>query len=338
MKAITDRRGLPLSDPHCFALVEKDAPVPRPRDLVVSVRAVSVNPVDTKLRGGQVDMGGAVDVLGFDAAGVVVATGPDATLFRPGDEVFYSGDLTRPGANAELHAVDERLVGRKPKKLDVAQAAALPLTAITAWELLFERLMIGRDARNEDGTLLVIGGAGGVGSMLIQLARALTRLTVIATASRPESRKWCLSLGAHHVIDHTGDLRDEITALGPQPVTHVAALNRTDRHWPAIAEIIAPYGKIGVITNHTVLDAVPLRAKSASLHWEDIVTRVAGGGEGLSGHHAILNEIAALVDADVLRSTLALELGPLSPATLAEAHALVENGRMIGKVVLPVGF
>jgi zinc-binding alcohol dehydrogenase family protein len=282
-------------------------------------------------------MGDAVDVLGFDVAGVVVATGPDVTLFRLGDEVYYSGDLMRPGANAELHAVDERLAGHKPRKLGFVESAALPLTAITAWELLFERLAVSRGTRLENGVLLVIGGAGGVGSMLIQLARALTGLTIIATASRPESREWCLSLGAHHVIDHTRDLRDEITAIGPLPITHVAALSQTDRHWSAIAEIIAPYGKIGVITNHTALDAVPLRAKSVSLHWEDIVTRLTCGGESLAGHRTILNEVALLVDAGVLRSTLAMEVAPLSPGTLAEAHGLVESGRMVGKVVLPVG-
>lgn len=338
MKAITYRRALPLSDPHCFTLVVKDAPVPRPRDIVVSVRAVSVNPVDTKIVSGHVDLGNAVDVLGFDAAGVVVATGSDATLFRPGDEVFYSGDLTRPGANAELHAVDERLVGQKPKELSFAEAAAVPLTAITAWELLFERLAVGQPPGHESGTLLIIGGAGGVGSMLIQLARALTGFTVIATASRPESREWCLSLGAHHVIDHTQDLREQIETLGVLTVTHIAALNQTDRHWSAIAEIIAPYGKVGVITNHTALDAVPLRAKSASLHWEDIVTRFAGGGRGLVGHHTILNEVSTLIDAGVLRSTLTIEMASLSPATLAKAHALVESGRMVGKVVLLARF
>lgn len=338
MKAITYRRGMPASDPNCFTVVIKDAPVPRPRDLIVSVRAVSVNPVDTKILSGQVDMGAALDILGFDAAGVVVSTGSEVTLFRPGDAVFYSGDLMRSGANAELHAVDERLVGRKPETLGFIEAAALPLTAITAWELLFERLGVDRGSCRENGTLLVIGGAGGVGSMLIQLARKLTGLKVIATASRSKSREWCLSLGAHDVIDHTMGLSDAIEALGAPPITHVAALNHTDRHWSAIAEIIAPYGKVGVITNHTALDAVTLRPKSASLHWEDIVTRHTCGGESLVRHHLILNEVAALVDAGILRSTLATDLAFLTPETLAQAHALVQSGRMVGKVALSTAF
>ncbi|HEY0683020.1 MAG TPA: zinc-binding alcohol dehydrogenase family protein [Steroidobacter sp.] len=335
MRAITYHRGAVPVDSTRFSLVEKELPVLRERDILVAVKAVSVNPVDTKIRSGQVDMGEAVDVLGFDAAGIVLSVGSEATLFMPGDEVFYSGDLTRAGANAQVHAVDERLVGRKPTKLSFAEAASLPLSAITAWELLFGRLSVER-GRRRDGAILILGGAGGVGSVLIQLAHQLTGLQVIATASREESRSWCLSLGAHHVIDHTRDLRNELAALGAPPITHIAALTQTDRHWTAIAGLIAPYGKVGVITNHDALDVAPLRAKSASVHWEDIVTRFAIGGEALTGHHVILNEIAAHVDAGVLRSTARQVIGNLSPASLAYAHALVESGRMTGKVVLTI--
>jgi zinc-binding alcohol dehydrogenase family protein len=338
MKAITFCRKSALSSPQCFAAVEKELPPIGARDILVSVRAVAVNPVDTKIRDGQVFMGDAVNILGWDVAGVVSKVGSEVSLFRPGDEVFYSGDLKRAGANAEFHAVDERLVGHKPSRLSFLEAAALPLTSITAWELLFDRFAVTPNKQRDAGALLILGAAGGVGSMLIQLARRLTGLTVIATASRPESRDWCLALGAHQVIDHSGSLKDSLHAIGGPPITHIAALNQTDRHWAALADIVAPEGKIGVITNHVTLDATPLRAKSASLHWEDVVTRPSFGGDKMIAHHKILEEIAWLADTGGLRSTIAKEFGPLSPTTLAEAHALVESGRMIGKAVLPVQF
>ncbi|TCU14824.1 zinc-binding alcohol dehydrogenase family protein [Rhizobium sullae] len=339
MQAITFRRGSTVSDPQCFTAVEKEPPTLRARDILVSVRAVAVNPVDTKIRDGQVFMGDAVDILGWDVAGVVSEVGSEVTLFQPGDEVFYSGDLRKAGANAEFNAVDERLVGHKPSRLSFTQAAALPLTSITAWELLFDRLAVTPGKQHDAGALLILGAAGGVGSMLIQLARRLTGLTVIATASRPESRDWCLALGAHQVIDHSRSLKDELHATGAlPPITHIGALNQTDRHWAALADIIAPEGKIGVITNHVTLDATPLRSKSASLHWEDVVTRPFFGGDKMIAHHRILEEIAWLADTGGLRSTIAKELEPLSPTTLAEAHAMVESGRMVGKVVLPVQF
>lgn len=334
MQAITFRLGSFLSDPQPFMSVTKDDPELGARDLLVSVRAISVNPVDTKIRAGQVFLGDGIDVLGWDVAGVVVGIGSDVTLFQLGDEVFYSGDLMRPGANAELHAVDERLVGRKPASLSFAEAAAMPLTSLTAWELLFDGLGVSPGKGHCTGAILVIGGAGGVGSMLIQLARRLTPLTVIATASRAETRDWCLSLGAHHAIDHSLPLGDELATIGNPTITHIAALNQTERHWPAIAAVIAPRGKVGVITNHEVLNATPLRSKSASLHWEDVVSRPFFGGVDMIAHHRILNEISALTDAGVLRSTMAQQLGQLAPESLLDAHRLVESGRMIGKVVL----
>ena len=214
-----------------------------------------------------------------------------------------------------------------------AQAAALPLTSITAWDLLFDRLGVVPGKRLDAGALLIVGAAGGVGSMLIQFARRLTGLRVIATASRAESRDWCLTLGAHQVVDHRS-MVEELAAIGEAPITHIAALNQTDQHWTAIAEIIAPGGKVGVITNHVSLDATPLRPKSASLHWEDIVTRPHFGGADMIAHHLILEEVSSLTDTGVLRSTAKIGLGPLTPASLREAHSLVESGRMLGKVVL----
>jgi zinc-binding alcohol dehydrogenase family protein len=334
VKAIAYLPGSTLADPQSLIDVEKADPVPGPHDLLISVRAVSVNPVDTKIRDGKVFMGDAVDILGWDVAGIVVGIGSEASLFRPGDAVFYAGSLYRPGGNAELHAVDERLVGHKPSSLTFAQAAALPLTSLTAWELLFDRLGVQPGKPLNAGALLILGAAGGVGSMLIQFARRLTGLTVIATASRPESRNWCLSLGAHHVIDHSKFMVDELRAIGSPPITHIAALNGTDRHWPTMAEIIAPAGKIGVITNHDSLNVTPLRSKSASLHWEDVVTRTSFGALDMSAHHRILEEVASLANAGVVRSTATKELHPLNAANLRQAHALVESGRMLGKVVL----
>jgi zinc-binding alcohol dehydrogenase family protein len=335
MKAIAYTPGSALGDPRSFFEIEKPDPIPTAHEVLVSVRAVSVNPVDAKIRDGRVSLGDAIDVLGWDVSGVVVGVGSKVTLFRPGDEVFYAGSLYRSGGNAELHAVDERLVGRKPVSLNFAEAAALPLTSITAWELLFDRLDVRPNKSLDAGTLLIVGGAGGVGSMLIQLARRLTGLKVIATASRPESRNWCLSLGAHAVIDHSWSMAEELHAIQALPITHIAALNETERHWPAIAEIIAPGGKVGVITNHDILDATPLRAKSASLHWEDVVTRMAFGGPAdLIAHNRILDEVSSLVDGGVIRTTATRTLRPISAASLRTAHALVESGRMVGKVAI----
>ncbi|UFW46487.1 MULTISPECIES: zinc-binding alcohol dehydrogenase family protein [Bradyrhizobium] len=334
MQAIKFRRGHVPLDIECFRLVTENAPRPGALDLLVSVRAVSVNPVDTKVRAGRVFLGEKADTLGWDAAGVVVDVGSGVKLFRPGDEVFYSGDFARPGANAELHTVDERLVGHKPVKLSFAEAAAMPLTSVTAWELLFDALRVAPGKHCDRGSILILGGAGGVGSMLIQLARRLTALNVIASASRPESRDWCRSLGAHHVIDHSRSIVDELAALGNPTIAHVAALNQTDLHWTEIAAIISPRGKVGVITDHDVLDATPLRLKSASLHWENVVTGPFFGGPHIVSHHRILEEISALVDDGVLRSTMTKNLGLQTPSSLVEAHRLVESGRMIGKVVL----
>jgi zinc-binding alcohol dehydrogenase family protein len=334
MKTIAFRQASSLSAADCLVDVERQPPVPGSRDLRVAVRAVSVNPVDTKVRIGSVSVPDDVDVLGWDVAGIVEAVGAKVDMFRPGDEVFYSGTITRSGGNAELHTVDERLVGRKPSTLSFAEAAALPLTTLTAWQLLFHRLGVAPGKSPDAGTLLIIGGAGGVGSMLIQLASRLTGLTVIATASRKESRNWCLSLGAHHVIDHSKSLIEELAAIRASPITHIAALTHTARHFRALVEILAPQGKIAVIDDHDSLDAAPLKTKSASLHWEMVYTRPLFGTPDMIVQHRILDEVGLLLDARALRTTVTEQLGPVKAANLKRAHALVESGHMLGKVVL----
>ncbi|MDZ5461538.1 zinc-binding alcohol dehydrogenase family protein [Azohydromonas lata] len=332
MKAIAYiEHGLPIDDPLALVELELPAPQPGPRDLLVEVRAVSVNPVDTKVR-----RGAAVQqprVLGWDAAGVVRAVGPQVTLFKPGDEVFYAGSITRPGSNSELHAVDERIVGPKPASLSFAQAAALPLTSITAWELLFDRLGVA-EGGGEGQSLLIIGAGGGVGSMLTQLARRLTRLQVIGTASREETRQWVRELGAHEVIDHAQPLTEELRRVGVDAVTHVASLTHTDAHYGQIIEALQPQGRLALIDDPAQLDAVPLKRKSLSLHWELMFTRPMFETPDMARQHALLQRVAELVDAGTLRSTLAEHFGVINAANLRRAHALLESQRARGKVVL----
>lgn len=304
------------------------------RDLLVEVRAISVNPVDTKVRGRQgAPEGQSHQVLGWDVAGVVRETGPDVTMFQPGDEVWYAGSLVRPGANSELHLVDERIVAAKPSSLGFAQAAALPLTAITAWELLFDRLGVERDG-GEGQTLLVVGAAGGVGSILVQLAARLTRLRVIGTASRPETRQWVAQLGAHDVIDHREPLSEELGRLGVDGVGLVAALTHTGDHWGEIAAALAPQGRVAVIDDPAELDVSLLKQKSGSLHWEFMFTRSMFETDDMVEQHRLLSEVARLVDDGTLRTTSDTTYGEITAATLRQAHAFIERGRAIGKVVL----
>ena len=333
MRAVGYRRSLPIVEPESLLDLELPTPEARDRDLLVAVRAVSVNPVDVKVRVRSQPEEGEANVLGWDAAGVVVATGPEATLFRPGDAVFYAGSITRPGTNAEYHLVDERIVGRKPETLSFAEAAAMPLTSITAWELLFDRLGVER-GNGRTGTLLVVGGAGGVGSVLIQLARRLTGLAVVATASRPETREWCLALGAHAVIDHSRPLDQELNRIGRPQAEYVAGLTQTDRHFPAIVEVVAPQGKVGLIDDPEPIDVRLLKRKSASLHWELMFTRSLFATPDMEAQHRLLDEVAGLVDGGVLRTTLAETMGAVTAANLKRAHALIESGRAKGKVVL----
>ncbi|WP_263359934.1 zinc-binding alcohol dehydrogenase family protein [Acidicapsa ligni] len=335
MKAVGYKKPLPISDPASLLDVEIAEPTAEGRDLLVEIRAVSVNPVDVKVRASAVVPEGAdYKILGWDAAGIVRSVGPKATLFKPGDEVFYAGSLTRPGTNAELHLVDERIVGRKPKSISFAQAAALPLTTITAWELLFDRLGVRRGGGTTDGSLLIIGGSGGVGSILIQLAAKLTTLNVIATASRPETQKWCLDLGAHFVIDHSKPLAAQLLQLGTPQVELIASLTATESHYPGLVEVLAPQGRFGLIDDPKSLDATPLKRKCASLHWEFMFARSMFDTPDVMEQYALLNEAADLIDSGKLRTTLSNVFGTINATNLRRAHELIESGRAHGKIVL----
>lgn len=335
MKAVAYQRNLPIDDPLSLQDVELPEPEPGPRDLLVDVRAVAVNPVDTKLRKGVAPAPGTWKVLGWDTVGVVRAVGPEVRLFAPGDRVWYAGAIDRPGSNAERHVVDERIVARAPATLGDAAAAALPLTAITAWELLFDRLGVARNG-GQGQSILVIGAAGGVGSILVQLARRLTGLTVIATASRPETVDWVRSLGAHHVIDHSGPLAAAVTHAGLPAPEYVVSLTQTDRHFAQIADLIAPQGRFGLIDDPApgALDVTLLKRKSVSLHWELMFTRSLYQTADLQRQHELLTEVAALVDVGTLRTTLGEHMGRIGAAALRRAHAQLESGRARGKLVL----
>jgi zinc-binding alcohol dehydrogenase family protein len=302
------------------------------RELRVRVHAVSVNPVDTKVRLNATPPEGQVRVLGFDAAGVVEAVGEQVSLFKPGDRVYYAGALNQRGSNAELQCVDERLVGHMPASLNFAQAAALPLTSITAWELLFDRLGVTPETT---GSLLIVGAAGGVGSILTQLARQLTKLTVIGSASRDSTQAWVRELGAHHVVDHRQPLAAELKRIGVGQVTHVASLTHTEAHYAQIVESLAPQGRLGLIDDLTApLDVRLLKPKSLSLHWEMMFTRSMFETPDMGAQGALLNRVAELVDAGRLRSTLGEHFGRINAANLKRAHAAVETASTQGKTVL----
>lgn len=332
MKAIAyTRNGLPADDPQSLQELDLPTPEPGPRDLLVTVRAVSVNPVDTKVR-----MNAPTDaprVLGWDAVGTVTAIGSAVTLFKPGDDVYYAGTLNRPGSNAQLHLVDERIVGAKPRTLSDAQAAALPLTTITAWELLFDRLGV-PEGGGAGQSLLIVGAGGGVGSILVQLARKLTRLTVIGTASRAQTRQWALDLGAHHVIDHGKPLADELARIGLPHVDMVASLTHTSEHYAQIVQALAPQGKLALIDDPATLDAVPLKSKSISLHWELMFTRPLFETADMARQHELLDRVSRLVDEGVLVTTQGDHYGKITAANLRRAHAMLESHRARGKIVL----
>ncbi len=335
MKAIGFQQPRNIDQPD--ALVDIELPTPPPPagcDLLVEVKAVSVNPVDVKRRLGSQPAAGTWQVLGWDAAGVVTAVGPDATLFQPGDAVFYAGAIDRPGTNSEYHLVDERLVGRKPATLDWAAAAALPLTAITAWEALFDRLAVKTPVPGAARAILIIGGAGGVGSIAIQLARQLTDLIVIATASRPETTRWAQDMAAHHVIDHRRPLARQVAELGLGAPAFVFSTTHTDQHLGEIAELIAAQGRFCLIDDPDVLDISDFKRKSVSVHWELMFTRSLFGTADMAEQGTLLNEVARLADAGVLRSTLTARLAPIDAANLKRVHALLETTRTRGKLVL----
>ncbi len=333
MRAVGYRRSLPIEQPEALIDLDIEKPAPQGRDLLVQVKAVSVNPVDYKVRKRADPPGGEAKILGFDATGVVAAAGPGVTLFKAGDEVWYAGSIIRPGTNSEFHLVDERIVGAKPKSLDFTAAAALPLTSITAWEMLFDRFAIAPGG-GEGKSLLIIGGAGGVGSIAIQLARTLTRLTVIATASRPETQAWCKTLGAHHVIDHSRPMGEQLKAAGHRFVDYIFGVTESGQHFDTICDVIAPQGKFGLIDDPKSLDVAKLKGKSASLHWEAMFTRSTFQTADMDAQHRLLNEVAAMVDKGTIRTTVADNFGTINAANLRRAHAQIESGTTRGKIVL----
>ena len=334
MKAVAYRQAGTIDRPDSLIDVELPTPVAAGRDLLVEVAAISVNPVDTKVRATATPASGALKVLGWDAVGRVVAKGSAVTGFQPGDEVWYAGSIARPGANSQFHLVDERLVGHKPKSLSNAEAAALPLTAITAWEMLFDRLDVRRSVPGAANAILIIGGAGGVGSIAIQLARALTDLTVIATASRPETAAWTRELGAHHVVDHSRPLADEVAALGIGAPAFVFSTTQTHLHLGEIAKLIAPQGRFGLIDDPESLDITSFKRKAASVHWELMFTRSLFETPDMDEQGKLLDEVARLIDSGELRSTLTEVLRPIDADNLRRAHAIIESGRARGKIVL----
>jgi len=334
MKAIAYYQSLPITHPQSLQDIELPEPVAGPRDLLVEVKAISVNPVDTKVRQNVQPEAGAAKVLGWDVAGVVKAVGSEVTLFKAGDKVFYAGSIARAGGNSELHVVDERIVGHMPTTLGFAEAAALPLTAITAWELLFDRLQIKEGQSDLGQSLLIVGAAGGVGSILTQLARQLTGLNVIGSASRPQTQEWVRNLGAHLVVDHSQPLSDALKEAGQAQVTHVASLTQTDQHLDQLVEALAPQGKLALIDDPKSLDVTKLKRKSLSLHWEFMYTRSLFETADMLEQHNLLNRVARLIDTGTLKTTVGEHFGVINAENLRRAHALLESGKSKGKIVL----
>lgn len=338
MKAVGYKKSLEITHPQALEDIELPRPVPHGRDLLVRVSAVSVNPVDTKVRKRAESEDGSHKILGWDAVGEVVETGDDTSFYQIGDRVWYAGDITRSGTNAEYHLVDERIVGKAPQSLDDAAAAAVPLTAITAWELLFERL--GIEMKKEDNVtanerLLIVGAAGGVGSILVQLASRLTRLTVVGTASRPESESWVRELGADHVINHHLPLSDELRRIDLKDVTFAISLNHSDQHFDQLIEVLAPQGKLALIDDpETMLDVRKMKRKSLSLHWELMFTRSMFQTDDMVRQGELLNDVAGLIDAGTIKTTLGENYGTINAENLKRAHASIESGKAIGKIVL----
>ena len=337
-KAIGFQKSLAISEADSLVDIQVTKPQASGRDILVKVKAISVNPVDYKIRQNMPPENGEFKVIGWDAVGVVEAVGNDVSLFSVGDEVYYAGDLTRDGSNAEYQLVDERIVGRKPKSINDAQAAALPLTAITAWELLFNGLSIplSNEENGEDGKpiILVIGAAGGVGSIFIQLAKVLTNATIIASASREASANWVKDLGADFVVDHTKDLVSQVKALNIGDVSHVASLNGTEKYVEAFTEVLKPFGKIGLIDDPSSFNIGLLKRKCISLHWEFMFTRSMFTTSDMIEQHNLLNQVAELIDQGKVKTTLGKNLGKICAENLKQAHSELESGTAIGKLVL----
>lgn len=348
MKATGYFQALPIEHKDALIDLKLDKPVAAGRDILVKVAAVSVNPVDTKIRAAMASENDQPKIIGWDAVGEVVAVGEQVELFNVGDQVWYAGDLTRSGSNAELQLVDERIVGTKPNTLSNVEAAAMPLTAITAWELLFDRLDFypqlpaglnkyeSRVHTNpKEARLLIIGAAGGVGSILTQLAKQLTNATVIGTASRPESESWVKELGADHVINHREPLVEQLHALGINDVTHVISLNHTDQHYEQLVEALAPQGKLALIDDpQAPIDIMALKLKSISLHWEFMYTRSMFATHDIQQQHTLLTLLAQLIDQGRIKTTLGENYGTINAENLKRAHAHIESNTAVGKVVL----
>ena len=334
MKAVGYFQSLPIDQAESLLDLEIPEPTPGDFDLLVEVKAISVNPVDTKVRMRAASTDGQPRILGWDATGIVRAVGPKTSKFKPGDKVWYAGDVTRPGSNSEFQLVDERITGPMPTSLGFAAAAALPLTAITAWELLFDRLKVQIADPTRDNTLLVIGAGGGVGSILIQLARQLTGWTVIGTASRAQTRDWVCELGAHYVIDHSTPLAEGLKALGIGQVTAAIGITHTDDYLPQLVDLLEAEGQFALIDDPKSLDVLPFKRKSLSVHWESMFTRSTFRTPQLARQSEILRRVAQLVDRGIVRSTIAEQFGAINAANLKRAHALLESGKSRGKIVL----
>ncbi len=334
MKAVGFRTAGPIDQADALIEFEADKPTPSGHDLLVEVQAVSVNPVDTKIRQRRVPEGPAPDILGWDAVGIVEAVGEEVETFKLGDTVWYAGAINRPGTNAEYHLVDERIVGAAPKSIPASAAAAMPLTTLTAYEMLFDRLRVQDAIPGGTKTLLVIGGAGGVGSITIQLARALTELTVIATASRPETQDWVQELGAHHVINHAEPFGTQLGALGIESVDFIYSTSHSQLYASQAGEVITPQGRFGLIDDPETFDIAPFKPKSISLHWEFMYTRSLFGTGDMKRQSEILNQVAELIDDGKIRSTATDTLGTINAANLMKAHAILESGKAKGKLVL----
>jgi NADPH:quinone reductase len=331
MRAVGLYRYLPIDDPESLLDVEVETPAASGRDLLVEVKAVSVNPVDTKRRRFGNPAKDFVEktpkILGFDAAGIVKAAGPDCVLFKPGDAVYYAGSILRPGSNGEFHLVDERIAGPKPANLPFAEAAALPLTTLTAWELMFDRMKISKSGADAGRSVLILGGAGGVGSVAIQLAKKLAKLKVTASASRAESAAWCRKLGADEIVDHANP--------GSREFDFVLCFSSSDQYWPSFPKITKPQGKVGMIVRTTKpVDLAILHDKSITICLEGMFTRSTFQTADMQAQHALLSEAAALAEAGVLKGTMTRNLGKIDAAGLRTAHKMLEEGHVTGKLVL----
>lgn len=334
MKAVGLYKYLPIEQADSLLDLEIDKPSPQARELLVQTHAIAVNPVDTKMRAPQDKVEEIPRMLGWDAAGIVAAVGPQVSLFKAGDEVFYAGSFIQPGCNSEFHIVDERIVGAKPKSLDFAQAAALPLTSIAAWESLFDRLGIDSVGADSGKHLLILGGAGGVGSIATQLAKQVAKLTITSTASRPESRKWCKELGADHVINHYLDIPEQASELGIDGYDFILCFNDTEEHWQSMATIVAPQGKICSIVTAEGVDLGALKSKSVTFAWEFMFTRSMYETDDMVEQHHLLNRVAELVDAGEVKTTINKTLEPINAKNLKAAHAEIEGRHATGKIVL----